>query len=106
MNRLLDAGTDATCVFALNDAMALGALRAARTRGVTVPERISVAGFDDIPAALDTVPTLSTVRLPLVEMGVLAVRLALEPPSDVLRVRHAGAEIVLRESTAPPRETA
>jgi len=102
MARLLDAGVDATCVFALNDGMALGALRTLRERGVDVPGRISLAGFDDIPATLDTNPTLTTVRIPLVEMGALAVTLALEPPGDELRVRHIPAEVVLRESTAPP----
>ncbi len=102
MTELLDAGTDATCVFAMNDAMALGALRVLRARGVAVPARMSLAGFDDIPATLDTNPTLTTVRIPLVEMGALAVALALEPPSDELRVRHIGADVALRESTAPP----
>jgi LacI family transcriptional regulator len=102
MARLLDAGVDATCVFALNDAMTLGALRTLRERDIAVPGRISLAGFDDIPATLDTNPTLTTVRIPLVEMGALAVSLALQPQSDELRVRHIRAEVVLRESTAPP----
>ena len=110
MAHLLDAGpagyggiaSDATCVFALNDAMALGALRTLRDRDIDVPGRISLAGFDDIPATLDTNPTLTTVRIPLAEMGALAVSLALEPPSDELRVRHIRSEVVLRESTAPP----
>jgi LacI family transcriptional regulator len=102
MAHLLDAGIDATCVFALNDAMALGALRTLRDRDIDVPGRISLAGFDDIPATLDTNPTLTTVRIPLAEMGALAVSLALEPPSDELRVRHIRAEVTLRESTAPP----
>ena len=102
MSRLLDANTDATCVFALNDAMALGALRTLRARGVGCPGRISLAGFDDIPGALDTNPTLTTVRIPLAEIGAMAVTLALEPPSDELRVRHTRAEVILRESTAAP----
>jgi LacI family transcriptional regulator len=93
----------ATCVFAFNDAMALGALRTLRDRGIDVPGRVSLAGFDDIPATLDTNPTLTTVRIPLAEMGELAVSLALEPPSDELRVRHIRAEVVLRESTIAPQ---
>jgi LacI family transcriptional regulator len=97
------AGYDATCVFTLNDAMALGALRTLRERNIDVPGQVSLAGFDDIPATLDTNPALTTVRIPLVEMGALAVSLALEPPSDELRVRHVRAEVVLRESTAPPQ---
>jgi LacI family transcriptional regulator len=82
--------------------MALGALRTLRDRNIDIPGRISLAGFDDIPATLDTNPTLTTVRIPLAEMGALAVSLALEPPSDELRVRHVRSEVVLRESTAPP----
>jgi LacI family transcriptional regulator len=100
MSRLLDTNTDATCVFALNDAMALGALRTLRARNIACPGQISLAGFDDIPATLDTNPTLTTVRIPLTEMGALAVTLALEPPSDELRVRHLRSEVILRESTA------
>jgi LacI family transcriptional regulator len=100
MSHLLDAKTDATCVFALNDAMALGALRVLRARGVACPGQISLAGFDDIPATLDTNPTITTVHLPLAEMGALAVSLAMEPPSAELRVRHTRAEVILRESTA------
>lgn len=99
MTELLNARVDATCVFALNDAMALGALRTLRARGVEVPGQISIAGFDDIPPTLDTNPTLTTVRVPLVEMGALAVQLAMEPPTDELRVRHMRSEVILREST-------
>jgi LacI family transcriptional regulator len=102
MASILDAGVDATCVFALNDAMALGALRTLRDRAIDVPGRMSLAGFDDIPTTLDTNPTLTTVRIPLTEMGALAVSLALEPPSDELRVRHVRAEVILRESTTSP----
>jgi len=100
MAHLLDLGTDATCVFALNDAMALGALRTLRARGIDVPSQISVAGFDDIPPSLDTCPTLTTVRIPLIEMGATAVQLALEPATDELRVRHMRSDVVLRESVA------
>jgi LacI family transcriptional regulator len=106
MQRLLDRGTRATCVVALNDAMAIGALRVLRARGIAVPEDLSIVGFDDIPATVDTFPPLSTVRIPMAEMGALAVRLALEPLSDELRVRYVGTEVVLRGSTAPPRRSA
>jgi LacI family transcriptional regulator len=102
MREILERRTEATCIVALNDAMALGALRVLRARGIAVPGELSIAGFDDIPATLDTFPTLSTVRLPMVEMGSLAVELALAPLSDELRVRYLPTEVVLRESTAPP----
>ena len=97
---LLDAGTDATCVFAVNDVMALGAMAAFRAAGVRVPDDISVAGFDDIPTLRDVSPTLTTVRLPLEEMGCRAAHMALsDHPSTEPRTVRIAAEVVLREST-------
>jgi LacI family transcriptional regulator len=87
---LLDAGTGATCLFALNDEMALGALHALRARGVAVPQTLSVAG------------ALTTVHLPLGDMGALAVATALAARGGELRVRHVAARVVLRASTGPP----
>jgi LacI family transcriptional regulator len=66
---LLDADRDITAIFSLNDMMAIGALSVARERGLRVPEDISIAGFDDIPIAADLWPALSTVGVPMVEMG-------------------------------------
>jgi LacI family transcriptional regulator len=99
---LLDAGTDATCIFALNDEMALGALHALRVRGIAVPGRMSVAGFDDIPGAREAVPALASVHIPLHELGVLAVECALAPRGGDLHVRHVPVRVVLRESVSPP----
>jgi LacI family transcriptional regulator len=98
MAQLLDAGCDATCIVALNDITAIGALRTLRARGVDVPGTLSLAGFDDIPIASDVTPALTTVRLPMVELGRLAVELALSPEPE-LRVRHVPTEVVLRAST-------
>jgi LacI family transcriptional regulator len=99
MAHLLDAGTDATCIFALNDITAIGALRTLRARGIDVPGTMSLAGFDDIPIASDVTPALTTVRLPMSELGRLAVELALSPGPE-LRVRHVQVEVILRASTA------
>ncbi|GAA5062618.1 LacI family transcriptional regulator [Thermocatellispora tengchongensis] len=86
-----------TCVFAVNDVMAVGALAALRAHGVAVPEQISVAGFDDIPTLRDLTPSLTTVRLPLADMGRRAVELALATTGPA--AEPATAEVVLREST-------
>ncbi len=101
--QLLAAGTDATCLFAVNDVMATGAMAALRDAGLRVPQDLSVAGFDDIPTLRDLTPTLTTVRLPLEWMGEEATRLALEeePTGSPRRVSIAG-EVVIRESTTPP----
>lgn len=101
---LLDDAPDVTAVFALNDVMAIGALRAIRRRGLRVPEDISVAGFDDIPIAADVWPPLSTVRVPLVELGVKAVELALGPQGSGVRFEQLPTSVVLRASTCRARE--
>ncbi|MEU4534038.1 LacI family DNA-binding transcriptional regulator [Streptosporangium sp. NPDC023825] len=87
-----------TCVFAVNDVMAVGALAAFRDRGIRVPEDVSVAGFDDIFTLRDLVPSLSTVRLPLADMGARALELALDP-SEESRAESVTGEVILREST-------
>lgn len=101
---LLDANPGLTAIAALNDSMAIGALTLLRSRGIAVPERMSLVGFDDMPVTRDVTPTLTTVRLPLADMGARAMTLALEPPDPPRspRIEHVAAELVRRESTAPP----
>lgn len=88
---------NATCVFAVNDVMAVGALAAYRERGIRVPGDVSVAGFDDIATLRDHTPALTTVRLPLADMGARALELALAEAGKPV-VEHVRAEVVLRES--------
>lgn len=97
---LLDRVPGITAIFALNDQMATGVLAALRKRGISVPEEISVAGFNDFPIARDLTPSLSTVRLPLVEMGARAAELALQPRGSEPIVEHLPAEVIIRASTA------
>ena len=83
--------------------MAVGALACLRERGIDVPGRMSLIGFDDLPISVDMTPPLSTVRLPLEEIGVRAMSLALRGGGgDGPLVEHAAAQLVLRGSTAPP----
>ncbi|MER7167139.1 LacI family DNA-binding transcriptional regulator [Micromonospora sp. NPDC000207] len=96
--QLLDAVPDLTAIVALNDSMAVGALSVLRRRGVAVPERISLAGFDDMPIAADVTPALTTVRLPLVDLGARAMTLALGPACAQPRVEVLPATLVLRDS--------
>jgi LacI family transcriptional regulator len=75
--------------------------------GVRVPDDISVAGFDDIPSAGFLRPPLTSVRLPLVDLGVqawhvLQRRLNKQPPGTPVRLL---PELVVRESTAPPAKS-
>lgn len=99
---LLDSSRDISAIVGLNDAMALGVLRALRDRSILVPEQISVAGFDDITVAADVAPALTTVRIPMYEMGLQAVELTVDRVVAPRRVLHLGHELVIRQSTAPP----
>jgi LacI family transcriptional regulator len=101
---LLRGAPETTAVLAANDTVALGVCAALRDAGLRVPQDVSVAGFDDLPFSADALPALTTVRLPLHEAGARAGRLALgtqqSPPGGVTVVRH---ELMVRDSTAPPR---
>lgn len=103
MSELLDRDLDATAVFVLNDVMAMGALSACTERGVRVPDDLSVAGFDDIPTVRDLTPALTTVRLPLDELGERALELAMSEPRKRRRIQRIHGQVVLRDSTGPPR---
>jgi LacI family transcriptional regulator, galactose operon repressor len=105
---LLDLPEPPTAIFGFNDTLAIGALHAARERGVQVPEDLSVVGFDDVRYATIVSPALTTVRQPLADMGrtalILLQRLLAgelsEPPHVELPTR-----LVVRESTAAPRRS-
>ena len=104
--KLLDLPDPPTAIFAFNDNVAVGVLRAARERGLRVPEDLSVVGFDDSEQAEIVSPPLTTVRQPLAEMGRMAVSLLLRllenQRVDALRIQLA-TKLVVRESTAAPR---
>ncbi len=95
-----------TAVFASNDLQALGVIEAARSRGLRVPEDLSVVGFDDMAPAQWSAPPLTTVRQPFAEMGRVAVHNLLTlvdgDPLAAPRVELA-THLVVRGSTAPPR---
>jgi LacI family transcriptional regulator len=97
---LMDSGPLPDCIFAVNDVMAMGAMAALRERGRVVPRDVGVAGFDDIPTLRDIAPALTTVRLPLEEMGERAGEMALDGALDQSpRLLRIHGEVALREST-------
>jgi LacI family transcriptional regulator len=104
--RLLDLAEPPTAIFAANDNMAVGAIQAARARGLRVPEDLSIVGYDDSEQASIVTPALTTVRQPLEELGRTAVSL-LTRVLDKQRVEALHVELatklVVRDSTAPPR---
>jgi LacI family transcriptional regulator len=103
---LLDLPEPPTAIFAFNDNIAIGAVQAARSRGLRVPEDLSIVGFDDVEHATIVTPELTTVRQPLAEMGRTAVslliRLLERQRFETLHVELA-TRLVVRDSTAPPR---
>lgn len=89
-----------SAIFALNDAMAIGALYELRRRHIRVPEEVSLVGFDDIPVLSDVTPRLSTVRIPLFDIGLRAFQLAIEDESAAENREVVPAELCLRETVA------
>jgi LacI family transcriptional regulator len=74
LHNLLQKSPDVQAVFACNDQMALGLMRAARSLGKRIPEDLAVVGFDDIPECAFYYPPLTTVRQGLYELGHVAVQ--------------------------------
>lgn len=105
-HHLLDLNPRPTAIFASNDEMAAGVAYVARERGISVPEELSLIGFDDTPIAAHIWPPLTTVRWPIVSMARAAARklvgdivggVAAEPqPSELPSI------LVKRASVAPP----
>jgi DNA-binding LacI/PurR family transcriptional regulator len=85
---------------------AIGALKAIRARGLTVPDDISLVGFDDLPLAHYTDPPLTTVRQPKHEMGRMAMQVLLKlmSGSDAEQNVRLSGEVIVRQSTARPKE--
>lgn len=101
--RVLDTG--ATAIVCGSDLMALGAVRAARSKGLRVPEDISVIGYDDSTLMAFTDPPLTTVRQPVRAMSIAAVRALIDEISRDPAPRSEymfRPELVVRSSTAPP----
>lgn len=78
MQKLLKGPSAPTAVFAFNDVLAIGALKAALQAGLRVPQDLAVIGFDDIPMAAYCTPALSTIHSPSLDLGQQAARLLLE----------------------------
>jgi DNA-binding LacI/PurR family transcriptional regulator len=106
IRKLIESGRSFTAVLCFNDVSAMGTIRALHEAGLRVPEDVSVVGFDDIQSAAYQVPSLTTIRQPLQKMGAAAAQLLLkklagESIPDQIQVE---PELIIRESTALPRE--
>ncbi len=96
-----------SAVFATSDGQAMGVLAAAREHGLSVPHDLSVVGFDGLMFTPYSSPPLTTIQTPMADMGRTAVgmirRIAEGERPDTMRVE-LSTKLVVRESTAPPRE--
>jgi LacI family transcriptional regulator len=104
---LLDLPDPPTAIFAGTDLQAFGAYKALQSRGVRIPEDVSVVGFDDLAACDWVSPPLTSVHQRLVDMARMAVQVLQERSgterAEATRVELA-TSLVVRESTAPPRQ--
>jgi LacI family transcriptional regulator len=109
MQKLLALPDPPTAVFAHNDVLAMGAMSAIYDAGLTVPEDISVVGYDDTVNASYLNPRLTTVKFPVAEMGHLAGQIILKlaqkecdlPPQTIT----LPVKLVVRNSTARPKKS-
>ena len=107
LRRLLALDNPPTAVATSTDLVAVGVLHAAHSLGATVPDRLSVVGFDDILIASHTVPALTTLRMPITEIVKHAVARAVKLARDPESVREPRLvvfepSLIVRDSTAPP----
>jgi LacI family transcriptional regulator len=103
MHRMLGEHERPTAVFCANDIQAIGALIECQDAGLSVPDDISIMGFDDLPIAQYTLPRLTTIRVPAKRMGYVAANKLLEwiksgkePETEELSV-----ELIERATTGP-----
>jgi DNA-binding LacI/PurR family transcriptional regulator len=103
--RLICRSHPPTAIVAANDLMALGVMKAAYQLGLSIPQDLSVVGFDDISAAAYTTPALTTVAVPKYEQGAVAVDLLLQQLSveqvQAPQVRTLTTHLEVRGSTGP-----
>jgi LacI family transcriptional regulator len=105
--KLLTRTPRPTAIFASNDEMAAGVYRAAYKLGLSIPEDLSVVGYDDSPLASRIWPTLTTIRLPIRDMGRLAASKLLphrpRDGGDASGHSVVTPHLIVRDSSRPPR---
>ncbi len=104
--RLVERGDGVDAVFAANDMMAIGALMAFRRAGIAVPDRIAVAGFDDIPLARLISPSLTTLRIDIAQLGERAVARLIDQidGADDHNIELRAPTLVVRDTTSPRKD--
>ena len=102
MNHLLSYETPPTAVFAITGSLALGAMHAAKSAGLRIPEDIAIAGYDDIEAASMSDPPLTTIRVDRENIGKTAVNALMKQISNIAEPTRGIViknELIVRSST-------
>ena len=107
IKKMVTEGKRFTAVVCFNDVAAMGVIRALSDCGLRIPEDVSVIGYDDVQAAAYHVPSLTTIRQPLVRMGEIAAHTLLEKLAGRVteHVLQVEPELMVRESTGPVHQT-
>lgn len=103
--KLLQLEDSPTAIFAANDDMASGVIKAAYNRKLEIPGQLSVAGFDDVPFAAQVSPGLTTIKQSIREMAEMAAEMLINMIGDPLKKtvdRLLGGQMIIRESTSKP----
>lgn len=106
MQQILGQGIPFSAVFAANDQMALGVMRALREHGLHIPADVSVVGFDDLPEAAYYEPPLTTIKQDFARLGENSIAYlveCIEQPDTVAERRLIPPYFIQRQSTAAPR---
>lgn len=105
-SKLMAAPVPPTAIFCGNDETAIGAMLRLKQLGYSVPQDVSIIGFDDLERSAVQSPPLTTIRQPRFEIGTAAMTLLLDTiAGKILQQPHVilPVELILRSSTAPPR---
>ena len=108
MREILASGTPFTAVLASNDESALGAMQALREAGYRIPQDVAIVGFDDRPESAVQDPALSSVRIPLRQMGYRAVESLfryLTGQAETIESARVATRLVARESCGCGQKT-
>ena len=104
VERLLDGRAPFTAIFCANDQMAFGAALGLHRRHLRVPQDVSLVGFDDVAGALFSIPPLTTVHHPVVELGQIAAKAMLQLLAGAVpELALPAPRFIVRESSRPPK---
>jgi LacI family transcriptional regulator len=108
LQAVLESGFAPTAVFAVSDKTAFGAYEAAQAAALRIPDDLSIIGFDDLANSLHAEPPLTTIRIPKREFGMVALQNLVNLLNDSNAVPTKSliyTSLLVRKSTAPPRES-